>query len=42
MLFRSNAILTTENDEQAFARVDVKGAEAAEVAIEMVNLLKQL
>ena len=38
----ANAILTTENDEQAFARVDVKGAEAAEVAIEMVNLLKQL
>ena len=38
----ANAILTTENDEQAFARVDVKGAEAAEVVIEMVNLLKQL
>ena len=38
----ANAILTTENDEQALARIDVKGAEAAEVAIEMVNLLKQL
>lgn len=38
----ANAILTTENDEQAYARIDVKGAEAAEVAIEMVNLLKQL
>jgi 6,7-dimethyl-8-ribityllumazine synthase len=38
----ANAILTTENDEQALARIDVKGAEAAEVAIEMVNLLKQI
>ncbi len=38
----ANAILTTENDEQAFERVAVKGAEAAEVAIEMANLLKQL
>ncbi|HEX5539294.1 MAG TPA: 6,7-dimethyl-8-ribityllumazine synthase [Methylophilaceae bacterium] len=38
----ANAILTTENDEQALARIAVKGAEAAAVAIEMVNLLKQL
>lgn len=38
----ANAILTTENDEQAVARVAVKGAEAAAVAIEMANLLKQL
>lgn len=38
----ANAILTTENDEQAIARTAVKGAEAAAVAIEMVNLLKQL
>lgn len=38
----ANAILTTENDEQALARMATKGAEAAQVAIEMVNLLKQL
>jgi 6,7-dimethyl-8-ribityllumazine synthase len=38
----ANAILTTENDEQAIARMQVKGAEAAEVAIEMANLLKDL
>lgn len=38
----ANAVLTTENDEQAIARMAVKGAEAAAVAIEMVNLLKQL
>lgn len=38
----ANAILTTENDNQALSRIDVKGAEAAEVAIEMVNLLKAI
>jgi 6,7-dimethyl-8-ribityllumazine synthase len=38
----ANAILTTENDEQALARVDVKGAEAAKVAIEMANLVSVL
>ncbi len=38
----ANAILTTDTDEQAEARMDVKGAEAAEVAIEMANLLKAL
>lgn len=38
----ANAILTTENDEQALARMAIKGAEAAAVAIEMANLLKQL
>ncbi|HEU4708288.1 MAG TPA: 6,7-dimethyl-8-ribityllumazine synthase [Methylophilaceae bacterium] len=38
----ANAILTTENDEQALARMAVKGAEAAQVAVEMANLLKQL
>lgn len=38
----ANAILTTENDEQAIARTAIKGAEAAAVAIEMVNLLKQI
>jgi 6,7-dimethyl-8-ribityllumazine synthase len=38
----SNAILTTENDEQALSRMDIKGAEAAQVAIEMANLVKSL
>lgn len=38
----ANAILTTENDEQAEARVAVKGAEAAQVAIEMTNLVNAL
>ncbi len=38
----ANAILTTQNDAQAEERMSVKGAEAAAVAIEMVNLLKQL
>lgn len=38
----ANAILTTDTDEQAEARMGVKGAEAAEVAIEMANLLKAL
>jgi 6,7-dimethyl-8-ribityllumazine synthase len=38
----ANAVLTTEDDEQAIARMAIKGAEAASVAIEMVNLLKQL
>jgi 6,7-dimethyl-8-ribityllumazine synthase len=35
----ANAILTTENDEQALARMYVKGAEAAQVVIEMIHLL---
>ncbi|HYA76228.1 MAG TPA: 6,7-dimethyl-8-ribityllumazine synthase [Burkholderiaceae bacterium] len=34
-----NAILTTENDEQARSRVLEKGTEAARVAVEMANLL---
>ena len=34
-----NAILTTENDEQARTRVTEKGTEAARVAVEMANLL---
>jgi 6,7-dimethyl-8-ribityllumazine synthase len=38
----ANAILTTETDEQAEDRMNVKGAEAALVAIEMVNLLKAI
>ena len=38
----ANAILTTENDEQAEVRMAVKGAEAAQVAIEMANLVNAL
>ena len=38
----ANAILTTENDDQALARLSVKGAEAADVAVEMANLLRTL
>jgi 6,7-dimethyl-8-ribityllumazine synthase len=38
----ANAILTTDNDDQALVRMSVKGAEAAAVAIEMANLLKTL
>jgi 6,7-dimethyl-8-ribityllumazine synthase len=38
----ANAILTTDTDEQAEVRMSVKGAEAALVAIEMVNLLKDI
>lgn len=38
----ANAILTTDTDEQAVARMHIKGGEAALVAIEMVNLLRGL
>ena len=38
----ANAILTTENDDQAMARVAEKGADAACVAVEMANLLKAI
>ena len=38
----ANGILTTENDEQAMARVAQKGADCALAAIEMANLLKKL
>ena len=38
----ANAVLTTDTDEQAHIRTAVKGAEAAECAIEMANLLKVL
>jgi 6,7-dimethyl-8-ribityllumazine synthase len=37
----ANAILTVENEAQAWARID-KGREAARVAIEMANLLDDL
>lgn len=38
----ANAVLTTENDEQAEARMAEKGAEAARCAVEMANLLLAL
>ncbi len=38
----ANAILTTENLEQALARQDEKGRDAARVAVEMANLLADL
>lgn len=38
----ANAVLTTENDEQAIARMHVKGAEAAQVAVEMYQLVRAL
>jgi 6,7-dimethyl-8-ribityllumazine synthase len=38
----SNAVLTTEDDDQALARMHIKGAEAAQVAIEIANLVSVL
>lgn len=38
----ANAILTTENLEQAIARQTDKGVDAARVAVEMANLLKEI
>ncbi len=38
----ANAILTTDNLEQAVARQHDKGREAARVAVEMANLLEEL
>jgi 6,7-dimethyl-8-ribityllumazine synthase len=38
----ANAVLTTEDDEQAIARMHIKGAEAAQVAVEMYNLVRAL
>ncbi len=37
-----NAVLTVEDEAQALARADVKGREAAHVAVEMANLLEDL
>lgn len=36
----ANGVLTTENDDQALVRMAVKGAEAAQAAVELVNLLR--
>ncbi len=38
----ANAVLTVENEEQAWARADDKGSGAARVAVEMANLLEDL
>ena len=38
----ANAIITTENMEQAIARQTEKGVDAARVAVEMANLLEEL
>ena len=38
----ANAILTVENLAQAHARQEEKGTDAARVAVEMANLLKEL
>jgi len=38
----ANAILTTENLPQAVARQEEKGRDAAQVAVEMAHLLKEL
>ena len=38
----ANAILTVENEAQAWARADEKGRDAARVAVEMANLLGSL
>ena len=37
-----NAILTVENEEQAWARAEAKGRDAARVAVEMANLMDAL
>jgi 6,7-dimethyl-8-ribityllumazine synthase len=38
----ANAILTVETEEQAWARADEKGRDAARVAVEMANLMEEL
>ncbi len=38
----ANGVLTTEDDDQAVARMHIKGQECALAAIEMANLLKVL
>lgn len=38
----ANCILTTDSEDQALSRIVQKGTEAALVAIEMANLLKQI
>jgi 6,7-dimethyl-8-ribityllumazine synthase len=38
----ANGVLTTENDDQALVRMAVKGADCAETAVEMANLLRRI
>ena len=38
----ANAVLTVENESQAWARVEDKARDAARVAVEMANLLEDL
>ncbi|HVK32794.1 MAG TPA: 6,7-dimethyl-8-ribityllumazine synthase [Burkholderiaceae bacterium] len=38
----ANAILTVENEAQAWARADDKGRDAARVAVEMANMMEDL
>ena len=38
----ANAVLTVETEEQAWARAEDKGRDAARVAVEMANLLEDL
>ena len=38
----ANAILTCDNEGQAWARAEEKGRDAARVAVEMANLLEEL
>jgi len=38
----ANAVLTVENEAQAWARAEGKGRDAARVAVEMANLLEDL
>ena len=38
----ANAVLTTEDDDQALARMQIKGVEAAQMAVEMANLVRAL
>ena len=38
----ANAVIVTEDDDQAIARMHAKGADAARTAIEMANLLRRL
>ena len=38
----ANGVLTTENDDQALARMQEKGSDCARGAVEMANLLRAL
>lgn len=38
----ANAVLTVENEAQAWARAEDKGRDAARVAVEMANLMEEL